>query len=84
VRKADVITDRDRGQSKGFGFVEMEADEAAQAAINSLNGQDHGGRSLQVNEARPPMSDPAAVGAGVMEVRVGEADAVGKHRMTVH
>jgi RNA recognition motif-containing protein len=53
VRKADVITDRDSGQSKGFGFVEMESDEAAQAAIDALNGQDRDGRSLQVNEARP-------------------------------
>jgi RNA recognition motif-containing protein len=53
VRKADVITDRDTGRSKGFGFVEMESDEAAQAAINALNGQERDGRALQVNEARP-------------------------------
>ena len=53
VSKADVIMDRDTGRSKGFGFVEMVSDEAAQAAINGLNGQQHDGRALQVNEARP-------------------------------
>jgi RNA recognition motif-containing protein len=53
VRKADVITDRETGRSKGFGFVEMESDEAAQAAITALNGQERDGRALQVNEARP-------------------------------
>ena len=53
VRSADVITDRDTGQSKGFGFVEFERDEDAQAAIQGLNSQQHDGRALQVNEARP-------------------------------
>jgi RNA recognition motif-containing protein len=53
VRSADVITDRDTGQSKGFGFVEFERDEDAQSAIAGLNAQQHDGRALQVNEARP-------------------------------
>jgi RNA recognition motif-containing protein len=53
VRSADVITDRDTGQSKGFGFVEFERDEDAQAAIEGLNNMEHNGRTLQVNEARP-------------------------------
>jgi RNA recognition motif-containing protein len=53
VKSADVITDRDTGQSKGFGFVEFERDEDAQAAIQGLNNQQHEGRALQVNEARP-------------------------------
>jgi RNA recognition motif-containing protein len=53
VRSADVITDRDTGQSKGFGFVEFERDEDAQAAIDGLNNVEHDGRTLQVNEARP-------------------------------
>ncbi len=53
VRSAEVIMDRDTRQSKGFGFVEMESDEAAQAAIKGLNETQHEGRSLQVNEARP-------------------------------
>lgn len=49
---ARVITDRDTGQSKGFGFVEFRNDEQARAAL-SLDGTDFGGRSLKVNEARP-------------------------------
>jgi len=53
VTSAEVIADRDTGRSKGFGFVEMESDEAAQAAIAALNGKDQGGRPLTVNEARP-------------------------------
>jgi cold-inducible RNA-binding protein len=53
VTSAVVIKDRDSGQSKGFGFVEMEDDAAAQTAIKELNGKDLGGRSIMVNEARP-------------------------------
>ena len=53
VESAQVITDRDTGQSKGFGFVEMSSDTEAQAAIAAMNGQDHGGRALTVNEAKP-------------------------------
>ncbi|QDT04561.1 RNA recognition motif (RRM, RBD, or RNP domain) [Rubripirellula lacrimiformis] len=53
VDSAQVITDRDTGRSKGFGFVEMGTDEEAQAAINGLHEQEHDGRSLTVNEARP-------------------------------
>src|SRR3954468_19972262 len=53
VVSAQVISDRDTGRSKGFGFVEMASDTEAQAAIAALNGQQHGGRALTVNEARP-------------------------------
>jgi RNA recognition motif-containing protein len=53
VESAQVIIDRDTGRSKGFGFVEMKTDQEAEAAIAALNGQDAGGRSLTVNEARP-------------------------------
>src|SRR4051794_28687481 len=53
VESAQVIMDRDTGRSKGFGFVEMKTDEQAQAAIAAMNGQDSGGRTLTVNEARP-------------------------------
>ena len=53
VESAQVIMDRDTGQSKGFGFVEMKTDQEAQTAIAALNGQDSGGRPLTVNEARP-------------------------------
>src|SRR6266550_119682 len=53
VVSAQIINDRDTGRSKGFGFVEMGTDEEAQAAIAALNGQQHNGRALTVNEARP-------------------------------
>lgn len=52
VRKADVIMDRDTGQSRGFGFVEMATAEAAQAAIGALNGRNVDGRDLTVNVAK--------------------------------
>jgi cold-inducible RNA-binding protein len=53
VQSAQVIMDRDTGRSKGFGFVEMNSGEEAQAAINGLNGHDNNGRKLTVNEAKP-------------------------------
>ncbi len=53
VTSAQIINDRDTGRSKGFGFVEMSSDAEAQAAIAALNGQQHEGRALTVNEARP-------------------------------
>ena len=53
VDSAQVIEDRESGRSKGFGFVEMGSDQEAQAAIQGLNGKDHDGRPLTVNEARP-------------------------------
>jgi len=53
VRSAQLITDRDTGRSKGFGFVEMSSDGEAAAAIAALDGRDHRGRALTVNEARP-------------------------------
>jgi len=53
VSSAQIINDRDTGRSKGFGFVEMASDAEADAAITALNGQQHNGRALTVNEARP-------------------------------
>ncbi len=53
VESAAVIQDRMTGRSKGFGFVEMSSDAEAQAAISGLNGKDHSGRALTVNEAKP-------------------------------
>ena len=53
VASAQVLMDRDTGRSKGFGFVEMDSSDQAQAAISALNGQDVNGRALTVNEARP-------------------------------
>jgi len=53
VQSAQVIEDRETGRSKGFGFVEMGSDSEAQAAINGLHEQQHEGRPLTVNEAKP-------------------------------
>src|SRR5262245_24861826 len=53
VESAQVIVDRETGQSKGFGFVEMKADQEAQAAIAALSGKEVNGRQLTVNEAKP-------------------------------
>ena len=53
VTSVAIIKDRDSGQSKGFGFVEMENDTEAKAAMAALNGQDLSGRKIMVNEARP-------------------------------
>ena len=53
VESATVISDRMSGRSKGFGFVEMATDDEAQAAIKMWDGQDLGGRTLKVDEARP-------------------------------
>ncbi len=64
VTSADIITDRETGRSKGFGFVQMGTDEEAQAAIAALGGQDHGGRALTVNEAKPREERPRSSGGG--------------------
>ena len=53
VTKAQVITDRDSGRSRGFGFVEMASSDEAQKAISALNGKDVDGRQLTVNLAKP-------------------------------
>jgi len=63
VVSAQIINDRDTGRSKGFGFVEMADDAEADAAIAALNGQQHNGRALTVNEARP-REDRAGGGGG--------------------
>jgi RNA recognition motif-containing protein len=62
VTSAKVMMERDTGRSKGFGFVEMGSDAEAQAAINAVNGQQHGGRGLVVNEARPMEPRPPRSG----------------------
>ena len=64
VQSAQVITDRDTGRSKGFGFVEMSSDAEAQAAIAAVNGQEHDGRALTVNEAKPKESRGGGGGGG--------------------
>ena len=64
VSSAKVMMERDTGRSKGFGFVEMGSDAEAQSAIEGMNGQSLGGRSLVVNEARPMEARPPRTGGG--------------------
>jgi RNA recognition motif-containing protein len=64
VASANVITDRYTGDSKGFGFVEMESEGDANKAINALNGTTVGGRSLTVNEAKPREDRPRSFSGG--------------------
>lgn len=53
VREVSLVTDRETGRPRGFGFVEMASDNEAREAITALDGQEFGGRALKVNEARP-------------------------------
>jgi len=62
VQSAEVIADRDTGRSKGFGFVEMETDDQAQAAIDGLNEREQDGRRLTVNEAKPRVARTSSFG----------------------
>ncbi len=64
VASAQVITDRETMRSRGFGFVEMAADSAAQQAIRGLNGSDLQGRALNVNEAKPREDRGSRSGGG--------------------
>ena len=64
VQSAEVIADRETGRSKGFGFVQLGSDAEAQAAIAALNGKEHDGRALTVNEAKPKEERPRGGGGG--------------------
>ena len=64
VESVKIITDRDTGQSRGFGFVEMATKEEGEAAMNDLNGKEHAGRTLVVNEARPRQERRPGGGGG--------------------
>ena len=64
VQSAEVISDRETGRSKGFGFVQMGSDQEAQAAIAALNGHEVDGRALTVNEAKPREDRPRKSGGG--------------------
>ncbi len=64
VVSAQVCEDRQAGRSKGFGFVEMGTDAEAAQAITALHGQDHGGRALTVNEAKPREARPGGYRGG--------------------
>ena len=64
VDKVNLVTDRETGRPRGFGFVEMANDDEGRAAINALDGQDHQGRNLKVNEAKPRESRSGGGGGG--------------------
>jgi RNA recognition motif-containing protein len=64
VQSAQVISDRETGRSKGFGFVEMDTDTQAQAAIRGLHDQDHDGRRLTVDEAKPRVARTVGFAGG--------------------
>jgi cold-inducible RNA-binding protein len=64
VERVSIVTDRDTGQARGFGFVEMSSNADADRAITELNGRDLDGRALNVNEARPKTDRGGAGGGG--------------------
>jgi cold-inducible RNA-binding protein len=64
VEKITLVTDRDTGRSRGFGFVEMTTADEADKAIAALNGTDLGGRTLTINEAKPKADRPRSGGGG--------------------
>jgi cold-inducible RNA-binding protein len=64
VERVSIVTDRDTGRAKGFGFVEMSGDAEADRAIDSLNGQEMDGRNLTINEARPKGDRGSGGGGG--------------------
>jgi RNA recognition motif-containing protein len=78
VQSAQVIQDRETGRSKGFGFVEMGNDQEAQAAIRGLHEQQHNGRPLTVNEARPREDRGGGGGGGYGGGRGGRGGGGGR------
>lgn len=80
VRSAEVISDRETGRSRGFGFVEMETDEACQAAIQALNGAEVDGRAITVNEARERAPRSGGGGGGYGGGRSGGGGGYGGGR----
>lgn len=64
ITSAKVITQKETGRSRGFGFVEMPDDEAAQRAINELSGAEYDGRTISLNEAKPKEDRPRMGGSG--------------------
>ena len=80
VVEADVIMDKFSGRPRGFGFVTMESKEAADAAVQALNGKEIDGRALTVNEARPREERPRGGGGGYGGGRGGEGGGGGGRR----
>jgi RNA recognition motif-containing protein len=79
VASAKVMTDRETGRSKGFGFVEMGSSKELQTAIDALNGKEMNGRSLTVNEARP-REERATSGSGSRGFGGGDRNPYGNGR----
>jgi len=75
VDRVNIVTDRDTGQPRGFGFVEMPNDAEAEKAMAAVNGRDVGGRTLAVNEARPKTDRPG--GGGRSDHRPNSRDRFG-------
>lgn len=71
VERVSIVTDRETGRSRGFGFVEMTNADEAERAIAALNGSDLGGRAINVNEARPK-ADRGAYGGGAYRANKGD------------
>ena len=71
VERVSIVTDRETGRSRGFGFVEMTNADEAERAIAALNGSDLGGRAINVNEARPK-ADRGAYGGGAYRAKKGD------------
>ncbi len=80
VDSVKIITDRETGRSKGFGFVEMSQDSEALAAIEKYNGADYNGRPLTVNEAKPMVPRDSRDGGGGRDSRGGGFGGGGRSR----
>jgi RNA recognition motif-containing protein len=80
VQSAEIISDRETGRSKGFGFVQMDTEDAAKAAISALNGMEHDGRALTVNEAKPREERPRGGGGGGGRGGKGGSSGYGRSR----
>jgi len=74
VDRVSILTDRDTGRSRGFGFVEMASNEDGDKAIAALNGTQVGGRTINVNEARPKSDRPSGGGGGGGRERGGRRE----------
>lgn len=78
VDRVSIMTDRDTGRSRGFGFVEMASNEDGEKAITALNGSQVGGRTLNVNEARPKTERAGGGGGGGFRDRGGRGGGGGR------
>jgi cold-inducible RNA-binding protein len=80
VDRVSIMTDRDTGRSRGFGFVEMASNEDGEKAITALNGSQVGGRTINVNEARPKTERTGGGGGGGGRDRGGRGGGGGGRR----